>query len=139
VPVSLWPRGRPTSRSGRTQEVPCASQHRSMVYRLQGDGRPSAARGSIPLSFTLDSIGPLAQTVSQCAAAEAVMAGLEASVSVDMPLPHLRIGISRGRLLDNLEPAVAEGFERSLRRLETAGASPSRSTGRDPGHSSSAN
>ncbi|RUZ67225.1 amidase family protein, partial [Mesorhizobium sp. M7A.F.Ca.US.007.01.1.1] len=41
--------------------------------------KPTARRvplaGAFPLSATLDSIGPLARTVAQCAAADAVMAG----------------------------------------------------------------
>jgi aspartyl-tRNA(Asn)/glutamyl-tRNA(Gln) amidotransferase subunit A len=88
--------------------------------------KPTASRvpldGAYPLSYTLDSIGPLARTVAQCAAADAVMAGEEASPPIAVPLSGLRVGIPRGQLLDDLEPAVATAFARSLRGLEAAGA-----------------
>ena len=88
--------------------------------------KPTASRvpldGAFPLSHTLDSIGPLARTVAQCAAADAVMAGDEASLAPAAPLSGLRVGIPRGRLLDDLEPAVATAFALSLRGLEAAGA-----------------
>jgi aspartyl-tRNA(Asn)/glutamyl-tRNA(Gln) amidotransferase subunit A len=87
--------------------------------------KPTASRvpldGAFPLSQTLDSIGPLARTVAQCAAADAVMAGEEAKLAA-VPLSGLRVGIPRGRLLDDLEPDVATAFERSLSLLEAAGA-----------------
>jgi aspartyl-tRNA(Asn)/glutamyl-tRNA(Gln) amidotransferase subunit A len=88
--------------------------------------KPTAMRvpltGCFPLSSTLDSIGPLARTVVDCAAADAVMAGEEPVPLLPRPLPGLRIGIPKGLLVDDAETAVAEGFERSLAALERAGA-----------------
>ena len=47
--------------------------------------KPSKQRvptdGAFPLSFTLDSIGPLARTVADCASADAVMAGEDAGAA----------------------------------------------------------
>ena len=87
--------------------------------------KPTASRvpldGAYPLSHTLDSIGPLARTVAQCAAADAVMAGDEADLAPAAPLSGLRVGIPRGKLLDDLEPDVATAFAHSLSRLEAAG------------------
>jgi len=77
--------------------------------------------GAYPLSFTLDSIGPLARTVAECMAADAVMAGQEVQM-LATPLSGLRIGLPRGLLLDDLEPVVAQAYERSLRNLEAFGA-----------------
>ncbi|WP_287289971.1 amidase family protein, partial [Mesorhizobium sp.] len=52
--------------------------------------KPTARRvprdGVFPLSDTLDSIGPLARTVAECAAADAVMAGEEFAALVPLPL-----------------------------------------------------
>lgn len=76
--------------------------------------------GAYPLSFTLDSIGPLACSVAECRAADAVMAVQEVQ-SLEMPLSGLRIGLPRGLLLDDLEPTVAQAYEQSLRLLEGSG------------------
>lgn len=88
--------------------------------------KPTARRvpldGAFPLSPTLDSVGPLARTVADCAAADAVMAGGEFSAPAPPPLAGLRVGVPRGRLLDNQEDAVSGRFEACLRALETAGA-----------------
>lgn len=77
--------------------------------------------GAFPLSFTLDSVGPLARTVAECREADAVMAAEEAHPAL-LPLSGVRIGIPRGILLDDLEPVVGEAYERSLQHLEASGA-----------------
>lgn len=88
--------------------------------------KPTAGRvpldGALPLSGTLDSIGPLAPTVADCAIADAVMAGEEPVALEPFPLRGLRIGVSRGRAFGDVDDAVSQGFERSLRVLEAAGA-----------------
>lgn len=78
--------------------------------------------GTFPLSHTLDSIGPLARTVAACAAADAVMAGEDPQPLVKASLSGLRIGLPKGLLLEGMEPAVAQGFERALQHLLVAGA-----------------
>lgn len=88
--------------------------------------KPTARRvplaGAFPLSYALDSIGPLARTVAACAATDAVIAG-EEPIPLEMhPVAGLRIGVPRGRLFTETEPLVAEAFERTLSRLSTAGA-----------------
>ncbi|RUV62260.1 amidase [Mesorhizobium sp. M5C.F.Ca.IN.020.29.1.1] len=88
--------------------------------------KPTARRvsrvGVFPLSDTLDSIGPLARTVAECAAADAVMAGEEAVALVQLSLAGLRIGIPRGVLFEDTEKEVSAAFERSVRKVELAGA-----------------
>ncbi|RWH73093.1 MAG: amidase [Mesorhizobium sp.] len=88
--------------------------------------KPTARRvplaGAFPLSATLDSIGPLARTVAECAAADAVMAGEEPMALLPLPLGGLRIGIARGVLFDDTEGEVAAAFDRSLARIEQTGA-----------------
>jgi aspartyl-tRNA(Asn)/glutamyl-tRNA(Gln) amidotransferase subunit A len=88
--------------------------------------KPTASRvstaGAFPLSFTLDSLGPLARSVAECADADAVLSGEAVSPLEAAPLPGLRIGVPHGQLLQDMEPAVAEGFTRSLNILEGAGA-----------------
>jgi aspartyl-tRNA(Asn)/glutamyl-tRNA(Gln) amidotransferase subunit A len=89
--------------------------------------KPSTGRipldGAFPLSYSLDSIGPLARSVAECAAADAIMAGEEPETLEPASLAGLRIGVPRGSLFEETEPVVAEGFERSLARLSKAGAS----------------
>ncbi|WP_445504671.1 amidase [Microvirga sp. G4-2] len=88
--------------------------------------KPSARRvpldGVFPLSYSLDSIGPLGRTVQDCAFADAIMAGEELRVLDPYPLAGLRIGVPRGRLFAETEPIVAQAFEESLTRLSKAGA-----------------
>ncbi|KAA3445750.1 amidase [Mesorhizobium sp. SARCC-RB16n] len=88
--------------------------------------KPTARRvplsGAFPLSGTLDSIGPLARTVAQCAAADAVMAGETPSELASIALAGLRVGIPRGVLFGDTESEVAAAFERCLGKIEQAGA-----------------
>ena len=66
--------------------------------------------GAFPLSYTLDSIGPMARKVSDCAAADAVMAGEQFQPIEPAPLAGLRLGIPQGLLLGNLDEIVAARF-----------------------------
>ncbi|NBJ10353.1 amidase [Microvirga arsenatis] len=88
--------------------------------------KPTARRvpldGAFPLSPSLDSIGPLAHSVQDCAAADAVMAGEEPWIPHPHPLEGLRIGVPQGRLFSETEPMVADAFEAALSRLSQAGA-----------------
>ncbi len=88
--------------------------------------KPTAKRvpldGAFPLSPSLDSVGPLARSVQDCALADAIMAGEEPRRLEAHPLAGLRIGIPRGRLFTRSEAMVEEAFERALSRLSQAGA-----------------
>ncbi len=88
--------------------------------------KPSRQRvptdGAFPLSYSLDSIGPLAKSVAECADADAVMAG-EAPWSLEAaPLAGLRLGVAQGLPLENLDDTVGRRFPEALDRLERAGA-----------------
>ena len=88
--------------------------------------KPSRQRistaGAFPLSFSLDSIGPMAKTVADCAKADAVMAGEAFSAVEPAPLAGLRVGIAQGLPLDALDDTVAQRFPAALKLLEKAGA-----------------
>jgi len=88
--------------------------------------KPTARRvpleGAFPLSPSLDSIGPLARSVQDCAFTDAIMAGEEPRSLTPFPLMGLRIGVPRGRLFSESEPMVEEAFETALSRLSRAGA-----------------
>ena len=78
--------------------------------------------GVFPLSYALDSIGPLGKTVAECAAADAIMANEEPLPLAGMPLAGLRIGVPRGVLFEDVANAVASAFEAGLAALSKAGA-----------------
>ena len=78
--------------------------------------------GAFPLSFTLDSIGPLANSVDCCAAYDAILAGETPQPLVRMEARGLRLLVPQGSLLDDLDPEVARAFDASLERLASAGA-----------------
>ncbi|WP_448206757.1 amidase [Azospirillum sp. sgz302134] len=84
--------------------------------------RRVSLRGSVPLSWTLDSIGPLARTVECCAIADAVLAGEAEWVPPPVGLAGLRFAVPQAVVLDGLEAPVARAFEAACRRLSDAGA-----------------
>jgi aspartyl-tRNA(Asn)/glutamyl-tRNA(Gln) amidotransferase subunit A len=78
--------------------------------------------GTYPLSFSFDTIGPLANSVACCAAAHAIMADdVVAPVTPRAP-GTLRLAVLRDFVLDGLEPAVEQSFQRALKMLGQAGA-----------------
>lgn len=78
--------------------------------------------GAFPLSYTLDSIGPLARTVQQCADADAIMSGGEPQEVKPFPLENLRIGIPRGLMFENVDAVVGAAFEAQVNALAQLGA-----------------
>ena len=78
-------------------------------------------RGVYPLSASLDSVGPLARSVGDCAIADAIMADEPAGGLDPLPPPAIRLGVLQSLVLDDLEPPVARDFERALGRLAAAG------------------
>jgi aspartyl-tRNA(Asn)/glutamyl-tRNA(Gln) amidotransferase subunit A len=87
--------------------------------------KPTARRvpreGVFPLSFTLDSVGPLANTVECCAAYDAVLSG-DTSELAKVDGKGLRLMLPRSSALDELDREVQEAFEAAIARLSKAGA-----------------
>jgi aspartyl-tRNA(Asn)/glutamyl-tRNA(Gln) amidotransferase subunit A len=88
--------------------------------------KPTAKRvsrdGATPLSTTLDSIGPLANSVACCAITDAVMAGELAVAPEPVPLDVLRLGMPQSFVLDGLAPEVASAFQAACSAISQAGA-----------------
>lgn len=94
--------------------------------------KPTASRvpltGTYPLSVSLDSIGPLANSVACCAALDAILAAQSPFESphqvpgADLTANDLRLAVLTNYVTDDLDKAVADGFERALRALKGAGA-----------------
>jgi aspartyl-tRNA(Asn)/glutamyl-tRNA(Gln) amidotransferase subunit A len=78
--------------------------------------------GGVPLSFTLDSFGPLARTVACCAVLDAVLADETFVPLQPRPIKGMRLAVPTTVALDDLDDAVAKTFERALETLSRQGA-----------------
>lgn len=78
--------------------------------------------GAVPLSSTLDSIGPLARTVACCAALDAVLADETFVPLQPRPIKGMRLAVPTTVALDDLDDEVARTFERALETLSRQGA-----------------
>ncbi|WP_270933196.1 amidase [Falsiroseomonas oryzae] len=88
--------------------------------------KPTASRvplaGTLPLSFTLDSLGPLARSVACCALIDSLMAGEEPwSPGLPLPVAGLKLGVLQGYVTQDWDKDVTAAFEAALSRLSAAG------------------
>ncbi len=87
--------------------------------------KPTACRvpmtGGVPLSTSLDSGGPLANSVDCCAIVDAILSG-ETLDTDAVPLAGLRLGVTQDYVGADLDDTVATAFERAVERLQRAGA-----------------
>jgi aspartyl-tRNA(Asn)/glutamyl-tRNA(Gln) amidotransferase subunit A len=88
--------------------------------------KPTARRvpldGVLPLSFTLDSAGPIAKSVADCALLDQVLAAEVDGVPAPVKLRGLRFAVPKTVFHSDLSPAVADAFTAALGRLSAAGA-----------------
>lgn len=93
--------------------------------------KPTASRvnttGALPLSFSLDSIGPLAASVQCCATLDAILSGAPAPSGGITPLSappaaSLRLAVPDALVLDGADDTVRNTFERTLDTLRSQGA-----------------
>jgi aspartyl-tRNA(Asn)/glutamyl-tRNA(Gln) amidotransferase subunit A len=78
--------------------------------------------GAFPLSWQMDSIGPLAQSVSCCAIVDAILAGVAPDVPGARPLKLARFALPKAPFLDAMDQVVARAFEAAVSELARAGA-----------------
>jgi len=87
--------------------------------------KPTSSRvpkaGSIPLSKTLDSIGPLANSVACCEDLDSCLSGDTATHAVP-EISSLSFAIPDSYLLDDLDGDVSKAFEKAVEKLALAGA-----------------
>ncbi len=88
--------------------------------------KPTARRipqqGIVPLSPSLDSVGPLGTSVDCCAILDDVFAGRSGLVAEDVrPPSQIRLAALSDFVLDDLDPEVAEQYSHSLTQLSAAG------------------
>ena len=78
--------------------------------------------GAFPLSYTLDTVGPLANSVACCAAYDAILAADAPRAFAPLPAKGLRLLLPRSSVLEDLDPEVGRAFEAALAKLSAAGA-----------------
>ena len=84
--------------------------------------RRVSLKGVFPLAPSLDSVGPLAMTVSCCAALDSLLSGGPGDDERPQPLAGLAIGVIEGYVDESLDASVAAAFADALTRLGKAGA-----------------
>jgi aspartyl-tRNA(Asn)/glutamyl-tRNA(Gln) amidotransferase subunit A len=88
--------------------------------------KPTASRvplaGAFPLSTSLDSVGPLANSVECCATLDAVLSGQSYDPVPELDASDLNLGVMTSYVTDGLDKVVADHYERALRALTKAGA-----------------
>ena len=89
--------------------------------------KPTARRipteGAFPLSYSLDSVGPLARSVDCCATYDAILAGEPVRPLSDLVAKGLRLLVPRSSVFDTVDAHVGASFEAALASLARAGAS----------------
>lgn len=78
--------------------------------------------GALPLSTSLDSIGPLGVSVRCCAVVDAVLAGDAPQVPLPRDVAGARLAVPETVVHDGVDVVVAAAFERALGALSAAGA-----------------
>ena len=88
--------------------------------------KPTARRipldGIVPLSFSLDSVGPLGRSVDCCAMVDDVFAGGSGLVAESKtPADRIQLGVLHDLVLDQMDDTVGEAYRQSLASLASAG------------------
>jgi aspartyl-tRNA(Asn)/glutamyl-tRNA(Gln) amidotransferase subunit A len=78
--------------------------------------------GTFPLSWTFDSVGPIARSVEDCAKADAVLAGEEPWKIEPAGLRGLRLAVPQSLVLEQLDPVVSRALDVALGQLIRADA-----------------
>ncbi len=77
--------------------------------------------GTVPLSPTLDTIGPIARSVADCLLVDRLIADTPLSLTTLQPA-GLRFAVPEDVVMDEIDDAVARAFTSALSRLSAAGA-----------------
>jgi aspartyl-tRNA(Asn)/glutamyl-tRNA(Gln) amidotransferase subunit A len=88
--------------------------------------KPTAARiprqGLVPLSLSLDSIGPIGHRVTCCAWLDAIMSGEPVATIRNRSVSSLVLAKPRQVVFDQVEPIVMQAFVQACEALQQAGA-----------------
>lgn len=77
--------------------------------------------GTVPLSPTLDTLGPIARTVRDCLLVDSLIADAPLQLS-PLALDGLRFAVPEDLVMDDIDDAVARAFTHALSKLSAAGA-----------------
>lgn len=107
------------SDTGGSARIPAAlcglAGFKSSQYRIPLDG-------AVPLSTTLDSVGPIGRNVADLILLDAVMAGEAEATLVPVPLKGVRFLLPTNYMLDGATDEVRHCFARAVARLKSLGA-----------------
>lgn len=78
--------------------------------------------GAFPLSESLDSIGPIANSVACCATVDGLVADRPPQEHPPVGVAGLRLAVPTDYVLDGMDERVSRAFDRALSRLSSAGA-----------------
>lgn len=84
--------------------------------------------GVLPLSTSLDSVGPLGASVNCCAIADAILSGQLCQAQETRAVAGMRLLVPTTVALENMDDVVANAFERACSQLAAAGALITRAT-----------
>ena len=84
--------------------------------------RRVSLQGVTPLSSSLDSVGPLANSAGCCAALDKILSD-DLNDDDDINITSVRIAVLRNFVFDDIENEVANGFEAALATLSESGVS----------------
>jgi len=77
--------------------------------------------GSFSLSSSLDTLGPIASSVRDCALTDQVLSEEGSGALSAAPAESFKLTVAHGRLFDRCEPEILAAFEDALARLRKAG------------------
>jgi aspartyl-tRNA(Asn)/glutamyl-tRNA(Gln) amidotransferase subunit A len=78
------------------------------------------AEGTLPLSTTLDTVCAMTRSVRDAITAHEILAARRVTAGI-APLSAYRLAVVKDLFFDEIEPAVARAFERTMRVLRAAG------------------
>ncbi|MBS0536696.1 MAG: amidase [Proteobacteria bacterium] len=107
------------SDTGGSLRIPAALSG-AVGFKPTGGRVPTA--GAFSLSSSLDTVGPIATSVADCAAADQILSGGCGTAALTAADPGtFRLTIGRGRLFARCDDEVAEAFSRAIARCRAAG------------------
>ena len=81
-----------------------------------------STKGVVPLSKSLDTVGPIGRTAGDAAKAFEVLTGRGSGIAHSPSLKGLKIGVPEHYVFDRVDPEVEAGVREALRAMRDAGA-----------------
>ncbi|GER11118.1 amidase [Variovorax boronicumulans] len=91
------------------------------IVGFKNTARLTPADGALPLSTTLDTVCAMTRSVRDAVTAHEILSARQVAPG-SAPLSAYRLAVVKNVFLDDLEPAVAAAFERTLATLRDTGA-----------------